>query len=157
MIGEDGLREDQSLAEARDKSPGLALSIANALYPQRGYAIRPGFLELIRNSFGGEAMPLDYAADPEAARCAINRWVEEQTAARIKDLFVPGVLTRATRMTLVNAIYFKGRWATPFDVAQTQPAPFHVTGKAAVQAPLMQRRGPMRYAERNGLQAVELP
>lgn len=148
---------DQSLAEARDKSPGLALSIANALYPQRGYAIRPGFLELIRNSFGGEAMPLDYAADPEAARCAINRWVEEQTAARIKDLFVPGVLTRATRMTLVNAIYFKGRWATPFDVAQTKPAPFHAAGSVKVEAPFMQRRGQMRYAELHGMQAVELP
>ena len=148
---------DQALAEARGQSPGLALSVANALYPQRDYPVKPAFLELIRTRFKGEATPLDYAADPEAARVEINRWVETQTASRIQDLLAPGVLTRATRMTLVNAIYFKGRWATPFDVAQTQPAPFHVTGKAAVQAPLMQRRGPMRYAERNGLQAVELP
>ena len=148
---------DQALAEARGGSPGLALSMANALYPQRGYPVKPGFLELIRTRFRGAATPLDYAADSEAARLVINRWVEEQTASRIKDLLAPGVLTRATRMTLVNAVYFKGRWATPFDAAQTQPAPFHAPGNVTVQAPLMQRRGEMRYAELNGLQAVDLP
>ncbi len=148
---------DKTLAEGRDGSPGLALSVANALFPQRDYALNPAFVELIRTRFKGEAAPLDYAADPESARLAVNRWVEDRTAARIKDLLAPGVLTRATRLTLVNAVYFKGRWAVPFDPALTKPAPFRAPGNAAAQAPLMQRRGQMRYAEMDGLQAVELP
>jgi serpin B len=148
---------DKALAESRGASPGLVFSVANALFPQQDYMVKPAFLERVRIRFKGETMPLNYAVNPEAARQAINRWVEARTAERIKDLIAPGVLTRATRMTLANAIYFKGRWATPFDAAQTQPAPFSAPGNVTVQAPLMHRRGQMRYTERNGLQAVDLP
>ena len=142
---------------ARRGSPDLAFSVANALFPQQDFAVRPAFLETVRARFKGEAMPLDYRGNAEAARQTINAWVEAQTANRIRDLIVPGILTPMTRMTLVNAIYFKGVWAVPFDVKLTHPAPFTCPGNVTVQAPLMQRRGKMPYAELNGIQAVELP
>lgn len=148
---------DTQLAAARKDSPGLAFSVANALFPQQAFAVQPAFLETVRARFKGEAKPLDYQRDPEAARRTINTWVAEQTASRIQDLIAPGLLTPMTRMTLVNAIYFKGQWATPFDVKLTRPAPFAGTGDVTVQAPLMQRRGKMQYAEIGGIQAVDLP
>ncbi len=50
----------------------------------------------------------------------MNRWVEEQTREKIKDLFQPGSLTAAMRMVLVNAVYFQGNWTYQFSPALTR-------------------------------------
>lgn len=56
----------------------------------------------------------------------INEWVEKKTNAKIKNLISPDMLTVATTLALVNAIYFKGDWATKFDVHRTMKKQFHV-------------------------------
>ena len=62
----------------------------------------------------------------EAARKAINGWVKCQTKEKIDDLIKEGVLNAKTRLVLVNAIYFKGDWATKFDDAKTFDGEFFV-------------------------------
>ncbi|MDO9108283.1 MAG: serpin family protein [Coriobacteriia bacterium] len=57
---------------------------------------------------------------------------------------------------LVNAVYMKGDWETPFRADATSDRPF-ATGSAQVDVPTMSRGGEMRYAEFNGTQAVRLP
>lgn len=44
----------------------------------------------------------------------VNSWVEQQTNSKIKDLVSPSVIGPDLRLLIVNAIYFKGEWATPF-------------------------------------------
>jgi serpin B len=156
LAGSFALLEER-LAAARDASPGLTLAIANSLWPQRGFAIRPAFAELIRARFRGEVAPLDYAGQTEEARLAINRWVAQRTADRIQDLIPPGALDKDTRLALVNAVFFLGLWETPFDEALTTEAPF--SGPDGVVAPafFMQRKGEMRHAAGEGVQALELP
>ena len=52
-----------------------------------------------------------------------------QTNHKIKDLFEPGALTSATKMVLVNAVYFKGRWKAEFDPSLTEKADFKTGGR----------------------------
>ena len=49
----------------------------------------------------------------EEARQEINSWVSEATKGLITDVVPP--LDAETGLMLVNAIYFKGKWVTPFD------------------------------------------
>jgi serpin B len=58
---------------------------------------------------------------------------------------------------LVNAIYFKGDWASQFDQSLTSEAPFWVTSDEQVQIPIMTQKHKFRYGEDNGLQILELP
>lgn len=148
---------ESALAEARAASPGLTLAVANSLWPQQGFPIRDEFADLIRTRFKGAIAPLDYVVRTEEARQTINRWVEERTAARIKDLIPAGVLGPTTRLTLVNAIYFLGSWSKPFDASLTATAPFQGPRGAASPAAFMHRKGEMRYAETDGAQVLELP
>jgi serpin B len=100
----------------------------------------------------------DFGSDPEGARSAINRWVSEQTRDRIRDLLSPRVVDDRTRLVLVNAIHFAGRWERPFFAQDTHDEPFHLIDGETVRAPLMRRVLTVAYLEQSdGVQAVELP
>jgi serpin B len=105
-------------------------------------------------SYDGAIETVDYK-DGDAAASRINKWVEEQTQGRIKDI-VSG-LDSLIRLILVNAIYFKGMWKSPFDPAATKEADFHVTQRSSSKAKFMYKMmKKLPYFEDDRLQAVEL-
>jgi hypothetical protein len=53
------------------------------------------------------------------------------------DLIPPGILDVLTRLVLINAIYFKGNWASQFDPRLTRAAPFWVTPREPMQVQMM--------------------
>lgn len=134
----------------------VSLQITNAAFGQRGWAIEQGFLDAIAAAFGAGLRLVDYLADPEGARVAINRWVSDQTAGRIPELLGPRDVTNLTRLYLVNAIYLKAEWEDWFDAAR--PAPFTRLDGSRVQVPTMSQNGGQHvpYTRGTGWQAVEL-
>ena len=141
----------------------LALSIANAAYAQAGWAIEQPYLDAIKAAFGAGLRLSDFAADPDAARAAINAWVKEQTAGRIPQLLSPADITALTRLVLVNAMYLKAGWEAPFIEMLTAPASFTRLDGSTVKVPTMHTMGgegggmrPIPYASGTGWQAVEL-
>ncbi|WP_423226496.1 serpin family protein [Candidatus Amarolinea aalborgensis] len=145
-----------SLAAAQE-SGQVQLVLANSLWPQIGYPFRPEFLALLQKSYGAPITPVDFEHATEAARQAINAWAEAHTAGKITELLQPGILDDLTRLVLVNAIYFKGDWASQFDPRRTQDAPFWLTASDSITALLMQQMGRFWYAEVDGVQALQLP
>ena len=136
---------------------GYQLTVANALWGQKGFPWRAEFLKATKDNYGAGLQEVDFAAAPEPSRNTINAWVEEKTQQKIKDLVPEGVVTSDTRLVLTNAVYFKGTWAAPFDTQATQEAPFHLGDGKDVQAPLMYRQDRYGYAEAEGLQALSMP
>ena len=130
------------------------LLVANALWVQRGFPILPSFEETLRNSFKARLTPLDFSGG-EQARTAINRWTEEQTKGRIRDLFGPGSLDRSTRLVLTSAIYFYGKWQSAFDARVTRPGPFRGEGGTS-EARFMNQTSPFGYAETSNAQILEM-
>jgi len=99
---------------------------------------------------------VDYIGATEEARQLINGWVAEQTEDSIPELLVPGVLTSDTRLTLVNAIYLKAAWQTPFSEEATSSGPFTLLDGSTIQVPMMRLSEPLPYADGDGWRAVEL-
>jgi serpin B len=143
-------------AKGKD-SKGFRLNIANALWGQSGYKFLPQFLDVLAENYGSGLRLLDFAADPEASRVAINNWISDQTEGRIKNLIPQGALDTLTRLVLTNAIYFNAAWAAPFDKSQTQDGPFHLQSGGQVTVPMMKQTKSFGYAEGQNYQAVELP
>ncbi len=136
---------------------GFRLNIANALWGQKGYRFLPEFLDRLAENYGAGLRLLDFAADPESSRVAINNWVSDQTEGRIKDLIPKGMLDNLTRLVLTNAIYFNAAWSAPFEKSRTQDGVFHLQDGGQVTVPMMKQTTSFGYAEGQGYQAVELP
>ncbi len=143
--------------EVNGEPAELELSIANAVWGQETLTWQEAFLEVLAREYGAGVQLTDFAADPEAARVAVNSWVEEETRGRIPDLIAPGMVDALTRMILVNAVYLKAPWAVPFIPEATRPAPFHLLDGSTVEVPFMAQDEAMAYAAGEGWQAVELP
>ncbi len=138
---------------------GYDLASANALWAQTGYPFKATFRARAEAVYKAGVRETDFAADPEAGRVAINTWALKETRDKIRDLLAPGVLTRATRLVLTNAVYFKGTWAERFDKALTKDAPFNKADGTKVPVPLMKLSAALTAVDRpaDPYQAVELP
>ena len=145
------------LASLNATHPGYELHVADALWAQNGETFLPVFLSVTKADYTAGFHPVDFKADPNAVRVTINQWVEQQTANKITNLLGPGSVTPDTRLVLTNAIYFKGRWAMPFQTDFTEQEDFHLSATQTVKAPLMQRNDDYDYFNGGTFQALELP
>ena len=135
----------------------VVLRSVNAPFAQRGFALEAPYLQALGERFGAGLRLVDYIKATEAARKAINDWVNAQTEQRIPELLGQGTLDDLTRLVLVNAIYLKAAWQTPFEEGATAPAPFTRLDGSTVDVPMMHMGGELLYATGTGWQAVELP
>jgi len=142
---------------AAGKLNEFELSTANALWIQKGEKLLQDFLDLSKSAYGAEPHLVDFAKATEEARQTINKWVEEQTRDKIKELIKPRILDESTVLVLTNAIYFKGRWAKEFTKGGTRAAPFTLADGEKVQAPMMTQKGYFSYWQGDGMQVIELP
>jgi serpin B len=144
-------------AALQDPARPLQLRIANRLFGEQSYKLEPAYLEKTRAAYGAALEPLDFAKAPEPARAHINKWVEDQTEQRIKDLLPPRSIDPDTRLVLVNAIYFLADWKDPFEKQQTTEQPFTLAPGKTRPAMMMRRRGGYRIAKGDGASVLELP
>ena len=149
--------EFESKLNKLQKCSEVKLSIANSLWPQQDYKFLDEYLHLIKQYYGISITPVDYKRAHEAARQMINRWVEDNTQDKIKNLIQPGILDALTRLVLVNAIYFKGNWASQFKASQTKNASFFTSPEKSIQTPMMTQKQEFPYAELKSLKILELP
>jgi serpin B len=133
------------------------LRVVNRLFGEQQYSFEQPFLDLTRETYRAPLETVDFRNAPEAQRKHINGWVAKQTRDRIPTLLPDGSIDALTRLVLVNAIYFLGSWERPFKPDATADAPFHTLAGRTRTVPMMQQVGFFGYAERDGLQLVDLP
>lgn len=102
---------------------------------------------------------LDYETKPEEQREYINQWVEQATRGQIKDLLIPGAITRNTKLAVANAAYFKGSWQTKFKSNETKKEIFYVSADDRKFVDMMHVEGTFSHAanEKLGCHILELP
>ncbi|WP_292518675.1 serpin family protein [Methanoculleus sp.] len=136
------------------------LRTANALWAEETYPFLPEYIDVAGRWYGANVTNLDFVNDSEGSRQTINRWVEEKTEDKIRDLLPSGTIDPLTRLVITNAIYFKGTWAMQFDPEETTEEEFRVAPGEAVQVPMMHRTDEdaiYGYAETDSLQVLRMP
>jgi len=132
----------------------VILNLANGLWIQQGFSLKPAFVADNRKFFQAELADVDFG-QPQSAQ-AINDWADQKTKGKILGV-VQFPFPRLTRLVLANAIYFKGTWVEPFKKSLTRPRDFHPANGPAKPMPMMLRAGSFAYQETEDFQAVKLP
>ena len=125
------LRSSVSAIIARSSSDG-PLALANLL--AFDLSTKPRQLALLGLSGAGADVLVDHLGDPNTVG-RINAWVRQRT----REL-IPSIIDEAPEeigLVAINALYFKDRWKTPFDLARTQPEPFQTASGKPVDVKMM--------------------
>jgi serine protease inhibitor len=133
--------------------PGATIAIANALWARAGIAFNADFLQRTQRFYDARIEALDFD-QPDAPK-TINEWVRRQTNDKI-----PAVVERIPEeiiLLLMSAIYFNGKWETPFNPEFTQDRPFYLLNGTTKELPTMYRSDDFEYLKGDGFQAVRLP
>ncbi len=133
--------------------PGATIAIANALWARAGIAFNADFLQRTQGFYDARIEALDFD-QPDAPK-TINEWVRRQTNDKI-----PAVVERIPEeiiLLLMSAIYFNGKWETPFNPEFTQDRPFYLPNGTTKELPTMYRSDDFEYLKGDGFQAVRLP
>lgn len=133
------------------------LNVTNALFGQIDFTFLDLFLDTLALNYGAGMRLMDFMTMPEESRLAINAWVADQTADRIDELLPQGIIDTATRLVLVNAIYFTASWAEPFDDTNTRDETFTLMNGSEITIPTMHGSVSTVYADGSNYEAMELP
>ncbi|MBO5034455.1 MAG: serpin family protein [Oscillospiraceae bacterium] len=100
------------------------LSIANSMWFNESMKdlVKADFQETLRTVYAaGEG---SFTPGSQADADAINGWVKEKTHDKIDSIITPDGLTEDTLALLINALYFNGKWADPFEEWQVTDETF---------------------------------
>jgi serine protease inhibitor len=152
---------DQALAELSGvykvlgQDQQVTLRVANAPFAQRGYQLASAYLDTLASRYGAGLRLVDFSGDLAGALKTINGWVSDETEGRIQSLLAR--LDPLTRLVLVNAIYLRAPWLTPFEADATSSQPFNRLDGSQVGVPTMSNEVEGKYVEGSGWKAAEIP
>ncbi|CAH1108852.1 unnamed protein product [Psylliodes chrysocephalus] len=136
----------------------VTLLMANKVYLKEQFALQESFKNIVTSHFFSEVQNINFEQNTAAAK-TINTWVEEKTKDKIKNLIQPDDLNADTRLVLVNAIYFKGKWAEPFAPSATRTEKFYLNDKDTIDVNMMHIKKKFYFKNDEDLDAklLELP
>lgn len=145
---------NQALQNSLQKvDPNVQVLIANSLWAKQGFSFKPEFLQTNQEYYKANLTELDFTI-PQA-HSIIDNWVNQKTQGKI-DRIVDEISPDKV-LFLINAIYFKGKWQTPFDKSQTANKTFSLSDGSSKQHPMMSQTAIYGYYETDKFEAVSLP
>ena len=84
----------------------------------------------------------------------VNNWCSNKTHGKIDKILEQ--LNPSTVMLVLNAVYFKGEWASKFETYGTQKLPFYNFGNEETEIDTMDQIDHFGYYEDKKVQAIEL-
>ena len=141
------LKESNTLDE---KTKAL---IANTIFVNEGcgYRLQEGFVDKVNTYYDAQPQNRDFY-DGETMD-VINQWASDHTMGMIPKVLNEKTFKPYSISYLLNALYFKGIWSSPFRKENTQDEPFG----GGDDVPMMHQEKSVRYAENDFYQAVRLP
>ncbi len=134
------------------KSPSVCCQIANSIWYRNTFPVKHDFIATDSSYYNAAVKALDFT-DPTAP-AVINQWVSDNTNGKIPSII--DKIEDNDQLILLNAVYFKGQWALPFDSSATRNEPFYLADGTSKTCAMMRTDKPFAYYQDQHAQYVEL-
>jgi len=126
------------LPEPGENEPEHAIvRVANRVFVDTNFTPLDAYRDDLARYFGAGVQTEPLATDGEKSADDINAWIDKRTEGLIPTLVTPGAFNADSRLTLVNALYMKAQWQTPFNHDSTYTEPFTLPDGTTADVPMM--------------------
>lgn len=133
------------------------LALANGAWVSSESPFPPHFETLLKQSYDAAFHSADFQLSSEPVRLEINKWVADNTFQQINELLPTGSINSETKLVLVNTLYLRAPWASPFDSQLSFEAPFYGLEKSLRPISYMRQTAMFGFLEGSDYTVVELP
>lgn len=130
----------------------VALKLANSIWLDNSLTADNSFVSTVGDSY--YAPLFTCALDTEEGKQQINQWVEENTNGMIKNFLKSP--QSGLQLGLANTLYFKGKWANPFDRSKSANGQFNGASKTS-DVTFMNNSDLLPYAKTENGEMICLP
>lgn len=143
----------QLLHENITQNGSLQLDQHMAMFISEKLDIERVFEEQMKEYFEAEIKTVDFS---NAGQCMtyINDYIKGKTKGRLKDML--STLDAETELMLINTIFFRGEWTSPFNPNLTKTSPFYIDNYNVVQVQMMFREAKFSMGRDHSLGAKVL-
>jgi serpin B len=134
---EEGKSIGELIEEKTSTNKAYTMRIADTLWVQSGFIVRPAYASAIQTDFGAKIQGLDFKNAKSEAANTINNWATENSLNKLPSLWMPSYFDGGTPILITNAVYFKAKWKTPFPARYTKGKDFHLDAERTIQVLMM--------------------
>ncbi|MBR0239582.1 MAG: serpin family protein [Bacteroidales bacterium] len=130
------------------------LSLANAIYVDNGFHLLDEYCKTVETYYNAGVGNLDFN-DRKGSADIINAWCSKNTNG-----LIPKVLDEVTPDNLaylLNALYFKSQWSSPFKKQYTCKEDFTDEKGVKSRVDMMKKEGMYKYSHNDVCEVLELP
>ena len=127
---------------------------ANSIWIQNGFPVFNDFKQINQKFYEAEIQNVDFSKP--ATLTTINKWCSDKTHGKIPEILEE--INSLTCLMLINALYFKGYWTTPFSKDLTTDKLFRASNGVEQKVPTMMKKEiKAGYTKFENCSALELP
>jgi len=132
----------------------VKIEIANSIWYKDNFSIKSGFIENNKSFYNAEVSSFDHT-QPEKAKDAMNKWVDDKTNGKIDKII--DEVNADDVMFLINAIYFKAQWKTEFKKKDTELVTFTLDDGTKKEVETMIGKVELNYYNDEKFSVIKLP
>lgn len=151
-IGDMNSYYQKMVSALLEADPKTTFEVANSIWADQSIGIRKSFTEKAAKYYSSEVFPADFSKQSTIDK--VNSWVSEKTHGKITSILDRP--ERDLKMSLINALYFKGTWAFDFDDKTIKEDFTGLSGKKS-KVEMMTVSRDLTYSEYDGFSMVRLP
>jgi serine protease inhibitor len=132
---------------------GIETKIGDSIWIRKNADVKKELISVGKNYYEAEINEVDFTKKNTVD--AVNKWVSGRTAGKINKMM--DSFEDHTYMTLINTVYFKGKWNNPFTERNTSKQKFTSSDGSTKDVDMMKETMGIDYIKNTNFQAVRIP
>jgi serpin B len=132
---------------------GIETKIGDSIWIRKNADVKKELISVGKNYYEAEINEVDFTKKNTVD--AVNKWVSGRTAGKINKMM--DSFEDDTYMTIINTVYFKGKWNNPFTERSTSKQKFTSSDGSIKDVDMMKETMGIDYMKNTNFQAVRIP
>ena len=133
--------------------------IGNSIWIQSDgcYSPNKDYVSFIDSVFNGQISYVNFYKDRLLIIDQINNWVNKKTYGLIDEIVSEEHIKPNTKQALLNTVYFKSNWQSPFDSSKTKVEVFFKDKRNKIDLPMMNRQARYFHYKNKNFHLLDIP